>query len=306
MKHHFKKLLVISLLALIASCRFYFNTTKDNFTSHSNLTSIQNGKNLTHNICGSCHYDHESKKFIGKPMNELPGIGGKLYSANLTQSASNGIPPKYSDAELFYLLKTGIARNGEFMPYMMRPMMADEDINDVIAYLRSNDPDVTAADKTVGVSHINFLGKAFIRIASGKPTPFKKGIARPDENDVAEYGRYLVGIVGCYHCHSASLLNIDYSFPELSKGYMDGGAKLKSSNGKKIRGSNLTFDNETGIGSYSSADFATAIREGIGPGGYKLRIPMPKFKDLTDKQVQAIYTYLKTLPPVKHKVKTIS
>ncbi len=293
------------MLVVVVSCRFYFDTTKDSFTSHSNATAVQNGKNLTHNICGSCHFDHEVKKFIGKPMNELPGIGGKLYSANLTQSITNGIPPKYSDAELFYLIKTGIAKNGKFMPYMMRPMMADEDINDVIAYLRSNDPDVAAEDKTVGLSHINFLGKMFIRISSKKPTPYKKGVARPDESDAAEYGRYLIAVVGCYHCHSSSLLHVDYSFPEISKGYMAGGAKFKSTGGKKIRGSNLTPDNETGIGGFSSADFTMAVREGIGPGGYKLRAPMPKFKQLTDKQAQAIYTYLRTLNPEHHKVGTI-
>jgi len=303
MKHHLKKLIVISILAAIVSCRFYFDTTKDNFTSHSNPTSVQNGKNLTHNICGGCHYDHEMKKFIGKPMHDLPGIGGKLFSANLTQSVSNGIPPKYSDAELFYLLKTGIAKNGKFMPYMIKPMMADEDINDVIAYLRSNDADVAPADTTVGLSHINFLGKMFIRIASHKPAPYNKGVARPDENNAAEYGRYLVAVVGCFHCHSSSILKVDYVYPENSKGYMTGGMRLKSTNGK-IRSVNLTPDNETGIGTFTLADFTNAVREGLAPGGRKLRVPMPKFKDLTDKQVQAIYTYLRTLAPVHHRVGT--
>jgi mono/diheme cytochrome c family protein len=304
MKHHLKTFIVIAALAAFVSCRFYFDTTKDSFISHSNPTSVQNGKNLAHNVCGGCHYDHDVKKFIGKPMNDLPGIGGKIYSANLTQSATNGIPPKYSDAELFYLIKTGIARNGKFMPYMMKPMMADEDINDVIAYLHSNDPDVSAADTTVGLTHINLLGKMFIRIASKKPTPYNKGVVRPDENDAANYGRYLVAVVGCYHCHSSSLLHIDYFHPENSKGYMTGGAKFKSSDGKKIRASNLTPDNATGIGNFSSPDFTTAVKEGIGPGGYKLRVPMPKFRDLTDKQVQAIYAYIKTLQPVQHKVGT--
>lgn len=302
MKYYFKKLIVISMFALIVSCRFYFDTTKDNFTSHKDVTSVQNGKNLTHNICGSCHYDHDLKKFVGKPMNELPRIGGELYSANLTQSATNGIPAKYSDAELFYLLKTGIAKNGKFMPYMMRPMMADEDINDVITYLRSNDSDVTAADKTVGISHINFLGKMFIRISSKKPTAFNKGVIRPDDNNASDYGHYLVAVVGCYHCHSASLLHIDYSLPELSKGYMAGGAKFRSKEGKKIRGSNLTSDRETGIGGFSLEDFTLAVREGIALGGGKLRVPMPKFKMLTDKQVKAIYTYVQSLPAAHHKV----
>lgn len=297
MKHHLKWLAALTLVAAIVSCRFYFDTTRDNFSTHTSSTAVQNGKNLTHNICGGCHYDHSIKKFIGKKINDLPGIGGRLYSANLTQSGSNGIPPTYSDAELFYLLKTGISRKGKFMPYMMKPMMADEDINDIITYLRSGDKDVTAADTTVGLTHINWLGKIFIRIASKKPTPYNKGVARPDENDAVTYGRYLVAVVGCYHCHSSSALKVDFLHPENSKGYMQGGMKLKSSNGK-IRSANLTPDNETGIGSFSLTDLSNAIREGKAPGGRQLRPPMPKFRDLTDKQVSAIYSYLRTLAPV--------
>jgi mono/diheme cytochrome c family protein len=303
MKRHFKKLIVLSMLVAIVSCKFYFNTTKENFTVRTNSASVQNGKNLTHNICGGCHYDHDVKKFIGMPMHDLPGIGGKIFTANLTQSASNGIPPRYNDAELFYLIKTGIAKNGKFMPYMMRPMMADDDINDVITYLRSNDPEVAGVDTTVGLTHINFLGKMFIRIASKRPTPYNRDVPRPDEADAASYGRYLVAVVGCYHCHSSSILKVDYLHPEDSKGYMAGGARLRSTSGK-IRSVNLTPDNATGIGTFSLADFTLAVREGKAPGGRALRVPMPKFKNLTDKQVNAIYTYLRTLPAAAHKVGT--
>jgi hypothetical protein len=49
------------------------------------------------------------------------------------------------------ILKTGISKSGKFMPYMMRPMMADEDINDIIVYLRSDDDAAVAADTTIGI-----------------------------------------------------------------------------------------------------------------------------------------------------------
>ncbi len=300
--HNVKKLLVIVSIITVISCRFYFDTTKDDFTSHVTKTSVANGENLTYNICAGCHYDPATKKFTGRALHDLPKIGGKLYSANLTRSTTNGIPPKYTDAELFYLLKTGIAKNGKFMPYMMRPMMADEDINDVITYLRSEDEAVAAADTTVGLSHINFIGKMGIRFAS-KPQKYTKGVERPDENKPVEYGRYLVAITGCYHCHSGKALKVDFLHPEESKGYMKGGMKLKDAAGKKIFSPNITPDKETGIGNYSLADFQTAIREGITPGGRKLRPPMPKFKHITDNQAAAIFAYIQSLPPAHHKVK---
>jgi mono/diheme cytochrome c family protein len=297
-----KAISAMVILAFACGCRFYFDTTKDSFTAVKETTSFERGKNLTYNICGGCHFNHEAKKFIGQPLNDLPKIAGHLVSANLTQSSTFGRPPQYSDAELFYLLKTGISKSGKFMPYMMRPMMADKDINDIIVYLRSNEEAVAAADTSVGKTKINFIGRTGIRIAS-KPQPYNKGVERPDENNPQAYGKYLVAVIGCYHCHSRKVLGLNYSHPDQSKGYMQGGIKLKDPDGNRLRGPNLTPDSATGIGKFSFADFVKAVHEGITPSGQKLSPPMPKLKHLTEKQGEALYAYLRSLPPVHHKVR---
>jgi mono/diheme cytochrome c family protein len=305
MTNHVKTKLIIGSMSIVFisySCRFYFKTTTDHLEAKKASQSFERGKNLAFNICAGCHYDPKVGKFIGRDLNDLPKIAGHLYSANLTQSKTNGIPPTYTDAELFYLLKTGISKSGKFTPYMMRPMMADEDINDIIVYLRSNDEAVAPADTTVGKTHINFIGKTGIRFAS-KPQPYNKGVQRPDENNPVVYGRYMVAVIGCYHCHSKKVLGLNYFDPEKSKGYLQGGIKLKDPGGKRLFGPNLTPDKETGIGNFTEEDFTKAIREGITPSGRKLSSPMGKFKSLTDKQVNAIYTYLKSLQPVHHEVK---
>ena len=290
------------IAVVVTGCSFYFKTTNDQFTAKSNAQSFERGKNLAFNICAGCHYDPKVGKFIGRSLNDLPKIAGHLYSANLTQSKTNGRPPQYTDAELFYLLKTGISKSGKFTPYMMRPMMADEDINDIIVYLRSDDPAVAAADTIVGKTHINFIGKTGIRIGA-KPTPYNKGVPRPDENNPVVYGRYLVAVIGCYHCHSSKVLGLNFSDPEKSKGYLQGGIKLKDPEGKRLFGPNLTPDKETGIGNFSEDDFKKAIQTGITPSGRNLSPPMGKFKSLTNKQVHALYSYLQSLPPVHHVVK---
>jgi mono/diheme cytochrome c family protein len=292
----------IAIVFLGYSCKWYFKTTTDQLEAKTESASFERGKNLVFNICAGCHYDPEAKKFIGRSLNDLPKIGGHLYSANLTNSITDGVPPRYSDADLFYLLKTGICRDGHFAPYMMRPMMADEDINDIIVYLRSNDPAVAPADTTVGKTHINFFGKTGIRMAAS-PQAYNKGVARPDENNPVVYGRYLVALIGCYHCHSKKVLALNYSDPEKTKGYLQGGIKLKNPEGKRLFGPNLTPDNETGIGSFTRDDFAKAIQEGITPSERKLSPPMGKFVHLTTQQVDALYAYLRSLKPVHHKVK---
>jgi mono/diheme cytochrome c family protein len=302
-----RKVVVAGILVLIvgASCKFYFKTTKDQFTASKSNDSFERGKNLAFNICAGCHMDHKTNKFIGKRLNDLPRIAGRMVSANLTNSATNGIPPKYSDAELFYLLKTGIGRNGRFLPYMMRPMMADEDINDIIVYLRSNDPAVAAVDTTVGKTYLNLVGKMGIRLGA-HPQAYNKGVQRPPENDPVIYGRYLVSVIGCYHCHSSKVMGLNYADPEKSKGYLAGGIKLKTPEGKRIFGPNLTPDKETGIGNFTKEDFRDAVREGVTPSGRKLSPPMGHWKSLSDKQVDAIYSYLLSLPAKSHKVRRLT
>lgn len=294
--------LVVFTIVIATGCRFYFDKTKDNFTVSPGNQSLVNGKNLTYNICAGCHYDPALQKFSGKQLNDLPKIAGTLYSANITHSVTNGTTTAYSDAELFYLLKTGIARNGKFMPYMMRPMMADEDVNDIITYLHSNDEAVAAADTTVGTSHINLIGRWGLRLGA-RPQPYNKGVPRPDEHDAVNYGRYLVAVTGCYHCHSKKALQVDFMTPEKSASYMQGGMKLKDPNGNRIFGPNLTPDKETGIGNFTQADFSNAVTRGVTPAGRKLSPPMPVYKHLTAAQVDALYAYLHTLQPVHHKVK---
>jgi mono/diheme cytochrome c family protein len=285
----------IGLMSLaLAGCKMHFDKTTDTFVAKESPGSVENGKNLVFNVCGSCHYDEKSAKFIGQSLNDLPKIAGHLYSANLTQSREFGRPPKYSDAELFYLLKTGISRSGYFMPFMMKPMMADQDINDIIVYLRSNDKAVAAADTLVGRTRINAIGKMGIR-AIAKPQPYNKGVQKINRDDAVSYGRYLVGIIGCYHCHSKKAAALDYLDAEKSKGYLAGGMKLKGENGKKIRASNITA---AGIASYREEDFRKALTQGVSASGRQLRPPMPKFDHLRDDQVHAIFTYLKTVQPL--------
>jgi hypothetical protein len=143
-----------------------------------------------------------------------------------------------------------------------------------------------------------------IRLAA-KPIPYKKGVKRPDENNTISYGKYLIAIIGCYQCHSKKKFGIDYLDPENSRGYLQGGMKMKDDNGNKIFSPNLTADKETGIGNYTQETFIKAVRDGIADGGMHLMAPMPQFTHLTDKDINSIYAYLQSIPPVHHKVKRV-
>jgi mono/diheme cytochrome c family protein len=291
----------IIVTAIVLSCRTQFETNKVQYTAVKSPEAFERGKELTFSICAGCHYDHSVSKFIGTQIRDVPGIAGKVYSANLTHSKKNGITPRYSDAEIRYLLKTGIARDGRYLSYMLRPNMAEEDINAIIVYLRSDDPALGAADATVGVTHFTFIGKAYMN-AHAKPLTYKTGVKLPPANDQVGLGYYLVDNLGCFHCHSKSLTKLNYLNPDQTPGYLAGGMKLKGENDTEIKASNITPDKNAGIGNYTREQFRKALADGEAPGR-RLKPPMPKFSQLKEHEIDAIYTYLQTVPASDNKVK---
>ena len=67
--------------------------------------------------------------------------------------------------------------------------------------------------------------------------------------------------------------------------------------------SNLTPDRETGIGAWSEKMFAASMRSGRHAGiGRNLLPPMPKYPELTDEDMKAVFGYLMNLAPINNRV----
>jgi mono/diheme cytochrome c family protein len=297
----FKWVIGISLmmLAIAIGCKTQFTTTTSTFTAVPSQQALEHGKDLAFSICAGCHYNHGVNKFIGTQIEDVPGIAGKVYAANLTHSKTHGIAPKYTDAQIKYLLKTGVAKDGRFLSYMLRPNMSDGDINDIIVFLRSDDPSLAAADTTVGLTHFTMIGKAYMN-SKAKPVPYKDGIKRPE--NPAALGYYLVDNLGCFHCHSKSLTKLNLPNPDQTPGYLAGGLKMKGINGIDVYVPNITPDKQSGIGTYTREQFLKAVKDGQSPTK-KLKAPMPKFDRLSDTEVDAIYAYIQTVPAKFNKVR---
>jgi hypothetical protein len=67
---------------------------------------------------------------------------------------------------------------------------------------------------------------------------------------------------------------------------------------------NITPDAETGIGRWTDSEIAAAIREGRRPDGSIIGPPMPiaLYRGISDFDLTAMVTYLRTVPPVRHAV----
>jgi mono/diheme cytochrome c family protein len=110
--------------------------------------------------------------------------------------------------------------------------------------------------------------------------------------DQISRGRYLAALGDCSGCHTVPG----------SKPYA-GGLALATPFGT-ILAPNLTPDRETGIGSWSDADFVNAVQSGKGPGGFHLYPAMPYtyYTKMSRDDVLAIRAYLNALEPVHHDV----
>jgi len=69
---------------------------------------------------------------------------------------------------------------------------------------------------------------------------------------------------------------------------------------------NLTPDNETGLGTWTDAEVARAIREGIDKDGVSLVImPAANFHNMSDQDIASLVGYLRSLKPVKNEIPPI-
>jgi hypothetical protein len=68
---------------------------------------------------------------------------------------------------------------------------------------------------------------------------------------------------------------------------------------------NLTPDKETGLGTWTAETLRNAIRGGkhMGKGRPILPpMPWPMIRNMTDSDLDAIFAYLQSLPPIKNRV----
>ena len=256
------------------------------------------GEKIVSNLCVSCHRA-EDGTLSGRVLIDHEKWG-LIVAANITKHPESKISA-YSDGELFRLFKRGITREGR-MPLPMMPRfgkISDEDLFSLIAFLRSDHAMLKPVKNDLPESRSSFFLKSLMKFAI-KPTTYSaQVIETPASENVVEYGRYLVnGRYSCFECHSRSSAKINYEDPALSEGYLGGGSNLMVfGNTFGIRSANISPHDQMGIGAWTVDDFRKAVTVGYRPDGKLLRAPMNRMK-LDSLEVEAIYAYLKTVPPV--------
>ena len=315
MKKFFKVLLIviIVLVVIVGALAAYialrsipkYDVEKINARVEITPARIERGTKLASMLCRNCHYNESTGKFTGRELTEVPQFGS-IYSANITHDGVAGIG-KWTDGDILYFIRTGVKPDGQYVPPYMPKLIhiSDEDLNSIVAFLRSDNNWVQADNTRQPDSKPSFLTKFLVTMGVAKPYPYPKNpIAEPDTADMVKWGKYISCYqLECYSCHSKDFAKNDYETPEKSPGFFGGGNEIYNQEGKKLVTLNITMDENTGIGKWTEEQFIRAVKTGILSNDQPaLRYPMDPYTNLTDKEVQAIYAYLKTIPKLDHKV----
>jgi mono/diheme cytochrome c family protein len=114
-----------------------------------------------------------------------------------------------------------------------------------------------------------------------------------------ERGSYLVNtIMTCGNCHSPK------GPPQAIAGKDFSGGLSWDEPPFKVTAPNITQDKETGIGDWTSAQIKTLLRTGMQPNGVHIAMVMPTgfYHIMTERDVDAVVAYLRTIKPVSNKV----
>ncbi|MBL7987840.1 MAG: cytochrome c [Chlorobi bacterium] len=145
-----------------------------------------------------------------------------------------------------------------------------------------------------------FVAAVFIFNGKTYDAPYPDIKATKDSAAIAR-GEYLAyGLGHCAGCHVGSV--DDYM--KVAAGQhipLSGGFEFELGPMGFIRTPNITPDPETGIGKLSDQEIARALRYGVGHDGRAIFDFMP-FHNLSDEDLTAIISFLRSQPPVKHEV----
>jgi mono/diheme cytochrome c family protein len=185
------------------------------------------------------------------------------------------------------------------MPYPNYGRMAREDIEAIVAYLRTLKPvEYTAPPRDLAMP-LPLIVRTMPRPAEFRPIP-------PREDRVA-YGEYMTNAAGCAECHTP----MDDQGTRLPGMEFAGGFEFPMPGGSVVRAANITPDADTGIGTWSEQQFIDKFKafEGVPartltPAEQRENTVMPwlQYAGMTSEDLGAMYAYLRTMKPVVNRV----
>lgn len=264
--------------------------------------SLERGEYLVHHVmvCFACHgeIDYDSPDLSVTPGTE--GSGGPfpdeiipypINVPNITPDEETGAGT-WTDEQIKRAIRHGIGNDDRVlfpaMPWPFFQRITDDDLDSVVAYLRSIPPVHKEVPPTPAPPPVQDA----IRPLTTAPIP-----PAGDMSDPVQRGEYLANLGLCHECHTPMNEQGEYL-----PGMDFAGGRLMVGGWGRVFTANLTPD-ASGIPHYDEEMFLRVLRTG-NTGGAQLNPLMLSgyFKGMTDEDLKAIYAYLQTLEPVRHNV----
>lgn len=283
---------------------------------------VERGRYLAHSVCEcfECHTPLRSNELVEPDPSKL-GAGDILnkktrhVAPNITLEPETGAG-RWTDDQLIRAIREGIGHDGRrlslVMPYPKFSILTDDDVRSIVAYLRSLPPIRNSLPHWIPTD-----------VAERPQEPLRRPATSADLATPLGRGEYLVHLAGCVHCHTARPLDgtenqrrrdLEFgggrrfetkpTFDELEDdpGFASPPPQMP---GPKsfVTSPNLTTD-PSGIPYYDENIFIQTIRTGKVAGVRPLTRAMLwfEFRKLTDEDLKAIFAYIRSRPPVKHRV----
>jgi mono/diheme cytochrome c family protein len=214
---------------------------------------------------------------------------GTWRAPNITQDPRTGIGA-WTDTDIATAIREGVRPDGThlypIMPYLNFNRLTDDDLNALIAYLRT----VPGVNNAVATN----TDLALPRPLAPEPTNAADVVADP-----VKHGEYLVTIMNCGMCHTP--LGPD-GMPDVTRQFAGGvEIEIPKLGAGTLYSSNITSDPDTGIGTWTDAELEQAVRV-PGVGGGRIELYLTGKNPMAEVDLAAIVAYLKTIPPVKNAV----
>ena len=270
---------------------------------------IAKGKYLANHVlvCIDCHSTRDWSTFSGPPMigtegkggdvfDETMGFPGTYYSANITPFHLSD----WTDGEIYRAITSGVGKNNNalfpVMPYLHYGQLADEDIFNVIAYIRS----LPSINFTPPKSTSNFPVNFIINTMPQSGSPVKK----PEKSNQLAYGKYMTTASGCVECHTP----FEQGALIMEKAF--GGGRVFEMPSGVLTASNITPHN-TGIGTWTKEQFVNRFKSydpktntlpKVKEGEFNTIMPWAMYAGMDTFDLEAIYVYLQSLDPIENTV----
>jgi len=246
-------------------------------TIPTDQASIARGEHIaTIRMCKDCHTENWSGQ-----SDSVPGLI-TLAFPNLT-SGVGGAGATYTDEDWVRAIRHGVGYDGRgllLMPSRVWYYLSDEDLADLIAYLKSLPPVDNEPPKT----ELGPLGRVMMTLGQLPPEATEPDATvidhdtprpvAPQPGVTVEYDMYLART--CTLCHGSELNG---------QTIFDGSVALNLTQGGEMKG-------------WSEEDFITTMRSGVTPGGHHIIDVMPwkYFGQMTNDELKAVWMYLQSLP----------